>query len=137
MAAPDPISYAQDTCLACGGADLVDLIDLGVQPHANDFSADGTWKFVESLRLRGCRGCGHAQQAQLVRPELLFHDYHYASGTSRTLKAYFDTYAGELAARLGTSGSVLEVACNDGSFLASLRDRGFNDLVGVDPATNV
>ena len=32
------ISSTPDACLACGSKDLRNLIDLGVQPHANDFS---------------------------------------------------------------------------------------------------
>jgi 2-polyprenyl-3-methyl-5-hydroxy-6-metoxy-1,4-benzoquinol methylase len=131
------ISSPQDTCLACGSARLVDLIDLGVQPHANDFSDTLQLKFRESLRLRGCRDCGHAQQAVFVRPEILFADYHYASGTSRSLKQYFDHYAAELAARLGPDTRILEVACNDGSFLDSLAAAGFKALRGVDPAGNI
>lgn len=108
-----------------------------MQPHANDFSDTLQLKFRESLRLRGCTRCGHAQQAVFVDPKLLFADYHYASGTSRSLKQYFDRYAAELAARLGTGTRILEVACNDGSFLDSLAAQGFGSLKGVDPAANI
>lgn len=131
------LSHPQDSCLACGSHDLVDLIDLGVQPHANDFSDTRQLKFRESLRLRGCAHCGHAQQAVFVRPEILFADYHYASGTSRSLKAYFDRYAAELASQFAPDASILEVACNDGSFLDSLAAQGFGALHGVDPAANI
>jgi SAM-dependent methyltransferase len=72
-----------------------------------------------------------------VDPGILFADYHYASGTSRSLKQYFDRYAGELAERLGTGARALEIACNDGSFLDSLASRGFRSLKGVDPAANI
>lgn len=123
-------------CLACESSDLVELIDLGIQPHANDYSTDGTVKFKESLVLLGCKRCGHAQQKYLVTPDLLFEDYHYASGTSNTLKKYFDEYAVELKRDPAVS-SILEIACNDGSFLDSLRDQGFSPLVGVDPAGNI
>lgn len=108
-----------------------------MQPHANDYSETGGLKFRESLRLRGCRHCGHAQQAMFVRPDILFADYHYASGTSRSLKQYFDRYAGEIAARFGTGARVLEIACNDGSFLDSLAAQGIRTLKGVDPAANI
>ncbi|MES2887536.1 MAG: hypothetical protein V4739_05930, partial [Pseudomonadota bacterium] len=84
------ISSTPDACLACGSKDLRRLIDLGVQPHANDFSENGQLKFTESLRLCGCPHCGHAQQGVFVKPEVLFADYHYASGTSTSLKRYFD-----------------------------------------------
>ncbi len=72
-----------------------------------------------------------------MRPDLLFSDYHYASGTSRSLKRYFDRYAAELAERFGADARVLEVACNDGSFLDSLQARGMRNLKGVDPARNI
>lgn len=108
-----------------------------MQPHANDFSDSRQLKFRESLRLRGCSRCGHAQQAVFVRPDILFADYHYASGTSRSLKAYFDRYAAELASQFAPDASILEVACNDGSFLDSLAAQGFAALHGVDPAANI
>ena len=108
-----------------------------MQPHANDFSDTQQLKFRESLRLRGCPHCGHAQQAVFVRPDLLFADYHYASGTSRSLKAYFDAYAAELKTQLRPEASILEIACNDGSFLDSLAAAGFTQLHGVDPAANI
>lgn len=130
-------SHSQEACVACGAMKLVDLIDLGVQPHANDFSISLQLKFRESLRLRGCIGCGHAQQAIFVGPEVLFEDYHYASGTSRSLKQYFDDYANELSLSFINDASILEIACNDGSFLDSLKAQGFSDLHGVDPAANI
>lgn len=108
-----------------------------MQPHANDFADTLQLKFRESLRLRGCSVCGHAQQAVFVRPDILFEDYHYASGTSRSLKQYFDHYAAELARQLPSSARILEVACNDGSFLDSLAAQGFKALRGVDPAANI
>lgn len=131
------ISSTPDACLACGSKDLRDLIDLGVQPHANDFSENGQLKFTESLRLCGCPHCGHAQQGVFVKPEVLFADYHYASGTSSSLKRYFDLYAKELRSQFPASARVLEIACNDGSFLDSLAAEGFGHLHGVDPAGNI
>ncbi len=131
------ISSTPEACLACGSKDLRPLIDLGVQPHANDFSETGQLKFTESLRLCGCLQCGHAQQGVFINPEVLFADYHYASGTSASLKRYFDSYAAQLRLQFRAESSILEIACNDGSFLESLRAHGFAKLKGVDPAANI
>jgi 2-polyprenyl-3-methyl-5-hydroxy-6-metoxy-1,4-benzoquinol methylase len=128
---------SQSTCLACGSISLVKLIDLGVQPHANDFSETNHLKFREPLLLMGCKECGHAQQEVFVHPEMLFIDYHYASGTSKSLKNYFDKYARDLVLEISRDSRILEIACNDGSFMESLASQGFRELKGVDPASNI
>jgi 2-polyprenyl-3-methyl-5-hydroxy-6-metoxy-1,4-benzoquinol methylase len=131
------IASEAKSCLACGSHALEEITDLGAQPHANDFSENGALKFTEELVLLGCRECGHAQQGVFVKPEILFSDYHYASGTSGTLKKYFRSFADSLAAMHDKESEILEVACNDGSFLEALLESGFSHLEGVDPAENI
>jgi SAM-dependent methyltransferase len=113
-------------------------LDLGVQPMANSFLAnENDEELTFPLKLNLCRNCFHLQLSHAVDPDLLFKNYLYVSGTSQTLKDYFDWFA-NLAFDYyqGTPKTVLDIACNDGTQLNSFKARGLTTY-GIDPATNL
>lgn len=65
----------------------------------------------------------------------MFKDYLYVSGTSKTLRDYFDWFA-DYVETWEDPGDVLDIACNDGSQLDSFKERGWSTY-GVDPAENL
>jgi 2-polyprenyl-3-methyl-5-hydroxy-6-metoxy-1,4-benzoquinol methylase len=89
------------------------------------------------LKLNLCRDCFHLQLSHAVNPDLLFRNYLYVSGTSQTLRDYFNWFA-NLAFDYyqGTPKSVLDIACNDGTQLDSFKSAGLTTY-GIDPATNL
>lgn len=128
-------------CLACGGGDLRPVLSLGRQALANSYRAGaevGTAQPEYELALNGCPACFHCQLSAAVAPELLYKHYVYVSGTTSTLREYFDWFADRLQATSPPvpGRAVLELACNDGSLLEVLRARGY-DVLGVDPAENL
>jgi SAM-dependent methyltransferase len=126
----------QKTCIVCD-VPVQPLLDLDVQPPANQLLKDAGEPYEAfPLGLSVCPSCTHGQLTHFVDPARLFKHYLYASGTSGTLKAYFEWFADALAAGSPRGARVLEIASNDGSLLASLEARGF-DAVGVDPAENL
>jgi SAM-dependent methyltransferase len=125
-------------CLCCGSKNLTMTLDLGVQPMANSFLAnENDEELTFPLKLNLCRDCFHLQLSHAVDPDLLFKNYLYVSGTSQTLKDYFDWFA-NLAFDYyrGTPKTVLDIACNDGTQLNSFKARGLTTY-GIDPATNL
>jgi SAM-dependent methyltransferase len=126
----------QKTCVVCD-ATVTPLLDLDVQPPANLLLKDASEPYEAfPLGLSVCPACTHGQLTHFVDPARLFKHYLYASGTSGTLKAYFEWFADALAAGSHWGARVLEIASNDGSLLAALESRGF-DAIGVDPAENL
>jgi 2-polyprenyl-3-methyl-5-hydroxy-6-metoxy-1,4-benzoquinol methylase len=126
----------QKTCVVCD-ATVTPLLDLDVQPPANLLLEDANSPYdAFPLGLSVCPVCTHGQLTHFVDPARLFKHYLYASGTSGTLKAYFEWFADALAAEARRGARVLDIASNDGSLLASLEARGF-DAIGVDPAENL
>lgn len=125
-------------CLCCGSTDLELTLDLGEQPMANSFiSSEDETELVFPLRLNRCRKCSHLQLSHAVNPDLLFKNYLYVSGTSQTLRDYFDWFAKETLNYFSEPPtSVLDIACNDGSQLNSFKALGLTTY-GVDPATNL
>jgi SAM-dependent methyltransferase len=126
----------QHTCIVCSSP-TQPLLDLGIQPPANLLLHDASQAYdAFPLGFAFCPRCTHGQLTHFVDPALLFRHYLYASGTSGTLKAYFDWFADALAASCKRGSRVLEIASNDGSLLGCLEARGF-DATGVDPAENL
>ncbi len=128
-----------NSCLACGGKDLVLILDLGKQPLANSYHRLNEKLKDFPLALMLCASCFHSQLSVAVSPDLMFKNYLYVSGTSRTLREYFDWFADMAMSREGMGSapvSVLDIASNDGSQLGAFR-RYTSDLTGVDPAQNL
>lgn len=128
---------AIDKCLCCDNSDLFVVLDLNTQPPANSFHRKDEQLQEYELKLMGCSSCWHTQLSVAVDPTELFRHYLYVSGTSQTLKDYFDWFA-ENYSSIGTADSlrVLDIACNDGSQLDSFKRLGWSTW-GVDPAENL
>jgi SAM-dependent methyltransferase len=126
-------------CLACGGSDVKEVLDLGFQAPANNLlvSRDEKDYAVYKLGIEACFQCGHGQLTNFVPAEELFTDYAYVSSTSQTMKDHMQKLAYFVANLCGTDVSVLELGSNDGLFLKSLSVAGIATFCGVDPAENI
>lgn len=132
-------------CRVCDSNDMMEVLNLGEQPLANDFRPtkdESTTCERYPLRLMRCRKCNHAQLSTMIDRDLLFRNYSYRSGTSRTLDEYFQWFAGKVDGECpgdtngGEKKRVLELACNDGSQLNHFKYLGW-ETYGVDPASNL
>ena len=115
------------------------FLDLDDQALANDYRADGTECKKYPLRVARCEDCTHCQLMELVEPEILFTKYSYVSGTSNTLREWFDEFAYDVQDENPSCKwpvRVLDIACNDGTLLESFKKIGC-EVHGVDPAENL
>jgi SAM-dependent methyltransferase len=127
-----------DQCLACGSLKLTSSLNLGQQPLANSYLIDSSdYEERYPLAVNVCQECFHVQLTHTVDPEIIYKNYLYVSGTSKTIQDYcswFADYTTEYANL--KNGSVLDIGCNDGTQLNYFADIGF-DTWGVDPAENL
>jgi SAM-dependent methyltransferase len=125
------------TCRCCGSDSLQHVLNLGTQPLANSYTREPENLPAFPLELLVCKTCFHNQLSVVVDPDLMFRDYLYVSGTSRTLRAHFSELVSE-ANQMVPSGPrrVLDLACNDGTLLEAFRESGWA-VSGVDPARNL
>lgn len=127
-----------DKCLCCDSSELVTHLDLKTQPLANSYRKKNEILDEFELKTNLCTECYHLQLSIAVNPDLLFKNYLYVSGTSHTLRNYFNWFSDYVFELVDFKSNlkVLDIACNDGTQLDYLKEKGF-ETYGIDPAENL
>jgi len=125
-------------CLACSSTDLQLALDLTNQPLANSNLVDpNSQEDHYPLAVNLCQHCCHLQLTDVVNPAVIYKNYDYVSGTSKTYveyMAWFAKFAREYVTQWPVS--VLDIGCNDGSQLNAFKKMGLKTF-GIDPAENL
>jgi SAM-dependent methyltransferase len=127
------------TCRSCQSGRGQLVLDLGLQPLANNYllrETDPEPKFP--LRLHVCADCWLLQISDLVPPTELFSNYLYFSSFSESLLKHAREAAQRYVADfdLGPESFVVEIASNDGYLLQNFCRLGIPSL-GIEPAANI
>jgi len=125
-------------CLACDSDELIPVLDLNDQPLANSYKKSKDEPETSyPLKINRCEHCYHVQLTHAVNPDLIYKNYLYVSGTTKTYVEYMDWYADFVCEQFNVfPQSVLDIGCNDGSQLDKFKKRGLQTF-GVDPAENL
>lgn len=128
-------------CLACGSNNLKLILDLHDQPLANSYKlSKEEVQETFPLAINHCENCHHVQLTHAVNPDLMFKDYLYVSGTSKTMDEHFKWFAqySREYFEFTNNGlkpiSVMDIGCNDGSQLDKYENIR---TYGIDPAENL
>ena len=122
-------------CRVCSSSNLQEVLDLNEQPLANSYHKGESLESFP-LKINVCEECHHVQLSVVVNPDLMFKEYLYVSGTSKTLHEYFENFVSLCEEYVDSKGNVLDIACNDGTQLDKFKARGWKTF-GVDPAVNL
>lgn len=130
-------------CVACDSENLKLTLDLREQPLANSYKINKEDHQEEfPLAINRCLDCYHVQLSYAVKPSLMFDDYLYVSGTSKTGRDHFEAFAAYASERshlytdYTAPKAVLDIGCNDGTQLDYFKELG-HETYGVDPAKNL
>lgn len=128
-------------CRSCGSSRLHQVIDLGMQPLANNLLREEDLKKEEPhfpLEVWVCGDCWLMQISHVVPPVDLFSQYLYFSSFSDQLLAHSRTAVLKHIEQkqLGSGSFVVEVASNDGYLLKNFVEAGIPCL-GFEPAANI
>ena len=123
-------------CRVCSSKRLVEVLDLNNQPLANSYHSNDAEQEEYPLKIHVCSNCYHVQLSVVVDPDLMFKDYLYVSGTSKTLHSYFKDFTAMVEEYSHGRRTVLDIACNDGTQLDKFSEIGWKTY-GVDPAENL
>ncbi len=128
-------------CRSCGASRSRILLDLGIQPLANNLLSPADCAKAEPrfpLRLALCEACWLVQIPEIVPPVELFSEYLYFSSVSDAMLRH----AAAAAARhrqdfsLDSRSLVIEIASNDGYLLRNFVADG-TPCLGIEPARNI
>ncbi len=105
-------------CGSCGDDRLSPVLDLGVQSLAE---RDNGERYP--LRLLRCGNCTLVQLSHIPDQREVFPpDHPYQTGSTRANREHFADLAGRVTPMAGDGDLVVEIASNDGTFLAALRE---------------
>ena len=127
-------------CPLCGGIDFFTLLDLGLQPLANQlFTSEKEAKSAEKydLSLLCCNDCMYVWLNALVSPERLFSNNTYLTCVSKQTQEDMYSFAKACmdSCNVSSEKSVLDIASNDGTLLTFFKEKGFT-VLGVEPSIN-
>lgn len=121
-------------CRLCGNDSVELLIDFGEQPIVHNLlkSADEQYE-TYPFELGCCQSCGFLQVMRPIDPEILYQSYFTISSWKNQphVPRLIEVMEGVGAMELDTK--ILDVGCNDGSFLEVLKKRGYQALYGIEP----
>ncbi len=125
----------------CGSSRLKRVLNFDKTPLANSYitSTKVKEKFYP-LSCILCNDCKHLQLQHLVNPSIMFEDYMYVSGTSPVLKKHFENYFKRIKKIITlnkNTDNILDIACNDGTFLEFFKKDKFKKVIGIEPAKNL
>ena len=130
----------RELCALCQTDKIERVINFGKTPLANSYLLKkNQTSEIYPLTLSLCKSCGHLQLNEIVSPKKMFSNYFYVSGTSKVLINHFKDYASKIISKfkLDKKDKVLDIACNDGTFLKQFIDKGYTNVIGVEPAKNL
>lgn len=117
---------------------LIPVMDLGLQPLANDFRGSTDWRTgYYPLSVLFCPRCTLAQLSVVVSPETLYSNYPYVTSPSATMREHFESIVDDIMFEIGERRGAIEIGSNDGLLLDYMRRRGFGPLLGIEPAGNL
>jgi len=126
-------------CRFCSGQ-LSLVLSLGSMPIVNYFPSkkEITDEKKYPLDLCVCKKCGLCQLGFIVEPERIFRNYHFLTGASKPLVSHLAELADLCIKkfRMNSRSKILDIGCNDGSFLLNFKRKKLTTL-GVEPAVTM
>ncbi|MDO8423096.1 MAG: class I SAM-dependent methyltransferase [Parvibaculum sp.] len=125
-------------CSCCGGASFKPFFEFGLLPRTGFYLTDGNPSDVPKaqLNLEYCTTCGFIRQVHDAMTKIDYAEVE--RGTAQQLPHYTDDIIQSIVDEgLSPHDLIIEVGCNDGSFLKALRAKGFDNLAGVEPSVSL
>lgn len=104
-------------CGACFSQELVTILDMGEQPLAEAMGSTRTYP----LKLVRCLSCSLVQLSYIVpQAEVFPEDHPFTTGNSQANREHFAELAQVVQYLVSPGDLVIDIGCNDGTFLKEL-----------------
>ena len=128
-----------ENCRICKAKELTVVLDYGEVALADSFLNEEEIKDEKKypLRLCFCKNCSHLQIDDIIDPKLLFENYVWETGISKSMIEFsIELYDKIINCYNSEKPKVLEIASNDGTVLSVFKENGC-EILGIDPAKNI
>lgn len=129
----------REKCRLCNSPNINVFFKLEPTPLANHFVSNLDKQETIPLDICICNDCKHVQLIQIVNPVNQYSNYFYVSSTSSTMVNHLKTSIIQFTQELNLSKTdyILEIGANDGVCIEHLLSNGFQNSIGIDPASNI
>ncbi len=136
------ISYTRNSCRLCLSKEIELAVNIGQSPISEKYvSKNNLEKIIPkvSLDLYFCKNCSHVQLIDVVNPDFLWADFTFKTSRDEKLIKHFEDYVERVfkIKKIKTSDLIMDIGSNDGTLLKCFKDKGFNNVLGVDPASEI
>lgn len=128
-----------NSCCLCGNRTFEKVFELGTLPlgfpiEASKALTNQVWR--QRLELVICNQCLLVQTVHKIPDEELVSENLYHSGTSKLVSDHDEQFSSKIPSMLSLSKDslILEIGCGDGSLLEKFCQKGFNNVIGVEPS---
>lgn len=125
-------------CLSCKSKKIHPIYNFGKIPLVNSFSKKfkiSNKKYILDLVI--CKNCKTCQLNNAPHGDTIFKNYKYFSSASIDTVKHFQSIANFIKQSFPNVKNILEIGCNDGTLLKFLDEKNFENIVGIDPASNM
>lgn len=130
-----------NSCCLCGNQAFREVFELGTLPlgfpvESSKAGADQVWR--QKLELVICQRCSLVQTVHKIPKEELVSENLYSSASSKLVSDHDEQFSSNIPSLLSLSKDslILEIGCGDGSLLEKFRQKGFNNLIGIEPSVH-
>jgi len=125
-------------CMICGSTELLAGLDLGHQPVGDLILSEAELNEPETfypMQVFQCAECGLSQLGYTVDPAVVYKNFPFVSGTTRTATRHLQSLAKKLVRMLdlGPRDLAVDIGSNDGTLLEGYA-RSKATILGVDPS---
>jgi len=126
-------------CRLCNEKELYTFYKFKPTSLANQFLNSPKQQERIPLDLCICIKCSHIQLLQIVEPHELYSHYLYISSISQVMINHLQSNIDYFIDFINVlkDDTILEIGANDGTVIQHLLCNGYNDVIGIDPATNI
>lgn len=125
-----------DTCRISGSHNLIHFFKFETALAGGFLKSESQFKdeIIYPLTLSYCPESYLVQVNEVIDGDVLFSEYFYKTGTIKTLVDHFSTFSQTILNEFSDKQSILEIGCNDFTFLKNFASSAFTKVIGVDPS---
>ena len=136
------VFYKRNSCRICAGKNLELALKMGDSPISEKYLTKE--KISENipkvpLDLYFCKDCTHVQLLHIVKPEYLWADFTFKTSRDEKLINHFNDVVSRIlkVKNIDKNDLILDVGSNDGTLLKCFSEKGFKNILGIDPASHI